>query len=115
MFTTHLALGNALEDHFKYDHYLKKKKAWFLSSVIPIFFYLIVSSFEFFSFTRILSIGGVVSGGMVAVLSLLMVRKAKRLGDRKPEYSVPMNWFLIFLFSLIFVAGVVREVILVLG
>ena len=115
MFTSYLALGNALRDHFKYDDIYKKKKAWFLAAIVPIFIFLFIKMFEFFSFAKILSIGGVVSGGMIAVLVLLMIKKVKKKGNRKPEYSIPVNWFVIGLLSLIFIAGVVREIIVALG
>ena len=112
MFTSYLALGNALEDDFKYDDKFKKRTAWFLSSIVPIFIFLLTRFFDFFSFTKILSIGGVVSGGLTGVLILLMVRRAKIKGERKPEYSIPVNWFMIVFLSLIFIFGVVREIIL---
>lgn len=112
MFTSYLALGNALEDDFKYDDKFKKKRAWFFASIIPIFIFLFLRFFEFFSFTKILSIGGVVSGGLTAILILLMVRNAKKKGDRKPEYSIPVNWFVVGFLVLIFVLGVVREVLI---
>jgi len=110
MFTSYLALGNALLDNFIYDYKYSKKKSWFLTAIIPIFLFLIIKMFSFFSFTKILSIGGVVSGGIIAVLVLLMIGKAKKKGDRKPEYKIPVNWFVIGLLSLIFLLGVVREV-----
>ena len=114
MFTSWLALGNALEESFMFDERMKKKRAWILTSLIPILIFLIIRFFEFFSFTKILSIGGVVSGGLVAVLILLMIKKAKKKGNRKPEYSIPVNWFIIGFLILIFVLGVVRELWLAL-
>ncbi len=110
MFTSYLSLGNALEEDFIFDDKFKRKKSWMLSSLIPIGIYILISFFDFFSFTKILSIGGVVSGGMLAVLGLLMAKKAKIYGERKPEYSIPLNWIVIILLSLIFVLGVVREI-----
>ncbi len=114
MFTSWLALGNALDESFRFDERIKKRKAWLLVSLIPILIFLVVRFFEFFSFTKLLSIGGVVSGGLVAVLILLMVKKAKKKGNRKPEYSMPINWFVIGFLILIFVLGVVREILLAL-
>lgn len=111
MFTSYFALGNALNDYFKYDESDKGFKSWFLSAILPIFIFLIVSLFRFFSFTKILSIGGVVSGGIAVILILLIVKKAKNEGKKKPEYSIPINWFIIIFLSLIFVAGIIREVI----
>ena len=114
MFTSWLALGNALEESFMFDERMRKKKAWILTSLIPILIFLVIRFFEFFSFTKILSIGGVVSGGLVAVLILLMIKRAKKKGNRKPEYSIPVNWFIIGFLILIFVLGVVRELWLAL-
>ncbi len=114
MFTSHLSLGNALEEDFLFDEHFKKKKSWVLSSMIPILIYIFISFFDFFSFTKILSIGGVVSGGTIAVLILLITKKAKKKGERKPEYSVPLNWFLILTIMLIFIIGVLREVFVIL-
>lgn len=114
MFTSYLSLGNALKDHFSYDNKDKKIKSWFLSAVIPILLFLFVKMFKFFSFVKILSIGGVVSGGIIAISVLLMVRKAKKKGNRKPEFKIPVNWFIIGLLSLIFIAGVFREIIILI-
>ncbi len=114
MFTSYLALGNALQDSFIYDFKYKKIKAWFFSALIPIFIFLVIIAFEYFTFTKILSIGGVISGGLMAILILLMTKKAKLQGDRKPEFSIKINWFVIVLLSLIFVLGIVREIIVAL-
>lgn len=110
MFTSYLSLGNALDEDFLFDGNFSKKKSWLLSSIIPLGVFVLISFFDFFSFTKILSIGGVVSGGLVAVLVLLMAKKAKVSGDRNPEYSLRINWFIIISLGLIFVLGVVREV-----
>ncbi len=111
MFTSHLSLGDALDESFIYDNKYKKVKAWFLASVVPILIYVLISFSNFFSFTKILSIGGVVSGGAIAILALFIVKNAKKKGNRKPEYKVPINWFIIIVLSLIFVIGVVREIV----
>lgn len=109
MFTSYLALGFALEENLKYDEKMKRKNAWIISSIIPIGLYLIVKLFDYFSFTKILGIGGVVSGGIIGIAILWMNKVAKKKGDRKPEYSVPINWFIISVLCFIFIAGVVIE------
>ncbi len=111
MSNAYLALGNALQDHLLYDDYDKKKKAWFLSAIVPIFLFLFIKMFNYFSFTKILSIGGAVAGGLMGILILLMAKKSKRKGNRKPEFSMKINWFIIALLSLIFIFGIVREII----
>lgn len=110
MFTSYLSLGNALEQDFRFDDRMPRKRAWFFASIVPIFLFLFLRFFEFFSFTKILSIGGVVSGGLTAILILIMVKKSKKKGDRIPEYSMPVNWFVIGFLILIFLLGVLREV-----
>lgn len=114
MFTSYLVLGNVLEDNFKYDDKTKRNTAWFLASVVPILIFLLIRLFDFFSFTKILSIGGVVSGGLTTILVLFMIKNAKKTGDRKPEYNIPVNWFLIFAISLIFLGGVLREIFIII-
>ena len=115
MFTSWLALGNALEESLMFDERMKKKKAWIFTSFVPLLIFLVIRFFGFFSFTKILSIGGVISGGLIAILILLMIKKAKKEGNRKPEYSMPVNWFIIGFLILIFVMGVLRELWLALG
>lgn len=109
MFTSYLAGGNALRESFQFDERFSKKKSWFMSAIVPIGLFLIVQLTDVFSFTSILSLGGVVSGGLIAILILLMVNKAKDHGNRKPEYEMPRSWLLIGFLILIFVGGVVRE------
>ena len=109
MFTSYLSSGNALIEDFVFDERFGKNLSWFLASILPIGVFVFVEFTDFFSFTNILSIGGVVSGGILAISVLFMVKSAKKKGDRKPEYSIPANWFIIGFLSLIFLLGVVRE------
>ncbi len=80
-----------------------------LVSIIPLILYLSVVFFNIADFVKILGIGGVVSGGLTGILILLMNVNAKKKGDRKPEFSVPINWFIIGILSLIFILGIVVE------
>ena len=76
MFTSYLAKGNALSESFEFDERYDKRKSWLLASFVPIGIFLLTQMTDFFSFTRILYLGGVVSGGIIAILSLCMVKKA---------------------------------------
>ncbi len=112
MFTSYLSLGNSLEDNFIFDENFKKKNAWLLSSIIPILLFIIIQIFGFFSFTKILAIGGVVSGGIIGILILFMAKNAKKKSGRKPEYSVKINKIIIIILSLIFIFGIVAGLFL---
>lgn len=109
MFTSYLALGNALDENFKIDDRMGKITSWFLASILPILTFIFIKSvaFEFFSFTKILSIGGVISGGAIGIMALLMAKKAKEKGERKPEYSLPINWFILIGLAAIFILGII--------
>jgi len=112
MFTSYLALGNALQEDYFFDKGFKKKKAWVFSTIVPIgIFVLLQLVSDFFSFTKILSIGGVISGGIIAIMSLFIVKSAKQKGDRKPEYSIPVNWFLIIFLAVVFIGGAIMEIL----
>jgi amino acid permease len=109
MFTSYLTLGNALQENFMYDERFKKKKAWIFAAILPILIFIVVKFIGLFSFVKVISLGGVVSGGLIAVLILFMVKKAKKKGNRRPEFKLPVNWLIIGFLSLIFVLGLIVE------
>ena len=109
MTTSFFVLSFSLKDYFIFD--LKKRKAAFLYvSIVPLLLYFLVTFFGLAGFIRVLGIGGAISGGIAGVLILIMNLKAKTKGDRKSEYSIPINWPIIILLSLLFLAGVLFEV-----
>lgn len=111
MFTSYLALSVAFMDNLRFDFYLKKSKAWFITIAIPLILFIIVELTNSSSFTKILGIGGVLSGGLTAILILFMIKSAKKSGDRKPEYSIPYSSILTGVLILIFTAGAVLEIL----
>jgi tyrosine-specific transport protein len=112
MTTSFFVLSFALKDSLKLDLRLNNHFIFFFVSVFPILLYFIIQSFGFFDFITILGLAGVICGGLDGILILLMNKKAKKQGSRKPEYSIPINWFIIILFILIFIAGVLFEFII---
>ncbi|MFH1358375.1 MAG: aromatic amino acid transport family protein [archaeon] len=111
MLTSYFVLSFCLKDVFKFDLKYSKKWSFILVSLIPLFVYFILYFFNWLSFVNVLGIGGVVSGGLTGILILLINIKAKKLGNRKPEFSVPINWFVIGLISLIYIGGIVVELV----
>ncbi|GBE20436.1 MAG TPA: hypothetical protein ENG87_04730 [Candidatus Pacearchaeota archaeon] len=110
MFTSYLSLGNALQQNYIFDFKNSKKRAWFKAAILPIFIFLLTQIFkEFFSFVRVISIGGVVSGGIIAILVLIIHKRAKKLGERRPEFKLPVSKTLIIILSLIFASGIFLE------
>lgn len=110
MFTSYLALSIALIDALRFDYKLSKNKSWLIVSISPLILYLILTFANSTNFTNILGIGGVISGGLTAVLILLMIPKAKAHGDRKPEYNMPYSKLLTIILTIIFIIGALVEI-----
>lgn len=110
MMTCYFAFSFALKDMFRYDLGLGKTTlSGFFVSIVPLLAFLLINFFGFASFVLVLSVGGAVAGGLKGIAILVMNKKAKEKGNRNPEYSVPINWFIIFVLGLIFISGIVFE------
>jgi amino acid permease len=110
MFTAYFALSIALIDALRFDYKLSKNSSWLIVSIIPLILYIILTFTNSTNFTNVLGIGGVISGGLTAILILLMVPKAKLNGDRKPEYTLPYSKLLTFFLILIFAIATLAEI-----
>lgn len=111
MFTAFCALGIALKELYIYDFKLKHDNAFALA-FFPVFIISIVIMFlNLVDFIKILSIIGSVAGGLAGILILLMLKKAKDHGERKSEYSIPLNWPLIIILGIIFILGIAYQFI----
>jgi amino acid permease len=105
MLTSYFVLSFSLKDIFIFD-FKKKRWSFYFVSLLPLFLYLAISFFNLADFVKILGIGGVISGGLTGILILLTNLKAKEKGNRNPEFSIPINWVIIGILSLIFLAGI---------
>ena len=90
MFTACFALSMALRDMYIFDLKFKKVLAWFLSCVIPFFIFLLVVLGKIAGFVKLLELSGSIAGGIAGIAITLMAWKAKKIGKRKPEYSVKL-------------------------
>lgn len=111
MLTSYFVLSFSLKDVFEFDFNLSPSLNFFLVSIVPILIYLVLYFVGFLDFVSILGIGGVISGGLVGILILFIAKKAKVKGDREPEYQMPINWPIIFFISLIFILGIIVELV----
>jgi len=111
MFTSYLSLSFALIETLKLDFNLSHKKSWLITSITPLLIYLILVLTNSSQFTKILGIGGAISGTLSVILILLTVRKAKKFGKRKPEFSRKLSLPLMILLIAIFTIGSIIEII----
>ncbi|MBL7147601.1 MAG: hypothetical protein ISS82_02140 [Nanoarchaeota archaeon] len=103
--TGFLALGLALKGMYNYDYKLNKTLSWFLVCFLPFIFLLFFRSLA--DFRSVLNITGVLAGGLEGILLILIFFRAKKLGNRKPEYSLNKNYVIGCLIILMFVLGVI--------
>ena len=113
MLTSYFVLSFSLKDMFDYDLRLSKTNNFLFTSLAPLALYTFVSIFNIISFSNILAMGGVISGGLTGILVLLINQKSK-LQTRngiEPEIKMPMNYFIILILSILFIAGIVLQFI----
>ena len=111
MFTAYLALSIALEDNFKLDMNKSRIKSWLLTVSPPLIIYLILQFIGKADFVRVIGVGGAISGTLTAFLILKMIKKSKKIGDKKPEYSLPYSSLIAFIIMTIFIIGTIFEII----
>ena len=112
MLTSYFVLSFALKDMFKFDYNLSKNKTFLFTSLTPLVIYFLITIFNALGFVSVLSIGGVVAGGLAGIIIVLMNQKAKSKGNRKPEYQININKLIIVIISLIFIFGLISELFL---
>ncbi len=103
MSTSFLILGLALRDVYMYDYQLPRPVALVLTCAVP----LLVAVFKVASFISIIGLVGIFMGGVEGVMVVLMILRAKKHGQRVPEYSMPVNWFVLLVLILLFVGGTI--------
>lgn len=101
MSTSFLTLGLALKETFMLDYHIHKHVAWIITCFIP----LVIALSGLTTFIIVVGMVGVVAGGMEGALIVLMALKAKKYGNRKPEYSVHLNKFTAALILGLFIFG----------
>ncbi len=109
MLTSYFVLSFSLRDMFRLDIHSSKLFSFIVVSLIPLIIYLLISYYNFLGFIRVLGIGGVIAGGLTGILVMFMNKSAKLKGDRKPEYVMPINWFVILFLTVVFLSGIVVE------
>jgi amino acid permease len=110
MFTAYLSISIALTDMFAFDFRRTRIRAWLYTISVPVLLFLALEFFQSADFIKIINLGGILSGGLAAILILFMVKNAKKLGTRKPEYEMPYSSFLTILLIIIFIVAMFLEI-----
>ncbi|MBI4140857.1 hypothetical protein HY485_03405 [Candidatus Woesearchaeota archaeon] len=101
LMTSYIGLGYGLSDMYHHDYKLKEKTAWILTCSIPVLILIIGVQ----SFAKTIEITGALSGGLTCILIVLMHWKAQKHSQRKPEYTIKLNWLLRSILITLFTTG----------
>lgn len=105
--TSFFVLGLNLKKIFWYDYKINKTVSWFLVCLIPLFgFFLGLRGF-----IPIISFLGVILGAVEGTLIILIYKKAKKFGNRIPEYSLKIPNIIIYFLIGIFILGLIYQII----
>lgn len=103
----YLILGIELLNIFKFDFRLSHLHAWLLTTLIPIFLF----AFGVREFMSIIGFVGSIFGGVLAILIALSYVVMRRRGLCKAPHCINFSELLTWILILVFVAGILLEII----
>lgn len=106
MMTAFIALGYGLKEMYHYDYKIKEKTSLLLTAIVPVALVFL----GIHSFSTTLEITGAISGGATGVLAILMHMRAKKYGERKPEYKINITMLGNILLIIMFIAGAIYTI-----
>ena len=103
LMTSFIGLGFGLKEMYNQDLGITKTKSWILTCAVPALMVL----FGITSFSKTLEITGAITGGLTGVLVVLMHSRAKKSGERKPEYAINITTIGKILLMTMFIVGAI--------
>ncbi len=110
MASSFIALGYALKESYRIDFRLPHWEAWALTLIIPVVLIAVGTR----SFIGALQVAGTFAGGIAGITVVLMHAAARKRSQRRPEYQVNINWLGYGALIVLFVVGMLYELILFL-
>jgi tyrosine-specific transport protein len=112
MGTSFLAIGLALKEMYNFDFKYNKTISASLACIVPLIIALIIVTIKINNaFFKVLDLTGAVTGSLAGILIVLMIFKAKKVGKRKPEYSIKGSKVLGIFLILLFILGLLYEIL----
>lgn len=103
--TSFLIIGLNLRKMFQLDYKINKLLGWALACFVP----LIVFFAGFKDFILVIGLIGAVAGGFEGIITTVIYIKAKKMGDRRPEYSLKLNKIFVFGMIFLFAMGIIYQ------
>jgi tyrosine-specific transport protein len=105
--TSFLVVGLSLKKTFWYDYKVNKHLAWALTCFIPFIAYLC----HLRDFITVIGFLGATLAGLQMILLILIYQRAKKTGQRQPEYSLKLPSIVCYGLILILGLGVIYQIV----
>lgn len=110
--TSCLTIGYGLKESYHFDYKFSWLLSWFFVIAIPIIIFIIDSFFfKLTNFMTVVSFTGGIFLSTIGILIVITYIKAKKKGDRKPEFTITDRPWLDYLLIFIFLAGMAYQMI----
>ncbi len=106
MGTSFLTTGVVLREVYEYDYKIKKFLALLLVLSIPLILFLL----NIAGFAGAIGFVGSITGGLAAILFIIMYRRARKNSQREPEYQIKIPGFVQILLVIMYVVAMSYEV-----
>lgn len=103
--TSYIALASMMTESLQNDYHISRVVSLLAVGSVP----LIITLLELTNFITTITLVGAVAGGIDGMLILWIYFKARKKGDREPEYSLHIPKTLAYLMGFVFTAGLVNE------
>lgn len=98
-----LVLGNYLKNALRYDYSMPAFLAASFATGLPLLFFLA----GFREFIAVIGLTGVLIGVLEGVVIILIFQRAKKFGDREPEYALNIPQIVLYFLAILFIVGAV--------
>lgn len=105
--TSFFVLGLSLKKTFWYDFKINKNLSWLLVCIVPIGLFVLGIR----GFVPIIVLLGAFIAAVEGIAIVLIYKKAKRFGDKMPEYNLKVPDVLRYIIMLIFVLGFIYTLV----
>ena len=112
MSTSFLTLGLGLKEVYNYDYKIKKCLSWALACLVPIILFILVFFFiREEIFYKTIGLAGGVAMSIEGMLLVIMFNRAKRRGERKPEYTIKRSTIISVALIIVFALGLAYTIL----
>jgi amino acid permease len=105
--TSFLTSLQAVREIYWWDFKMDKTWAWFLAAIVPLGLFLAGAG----NVTKVVSLTGAITGGILGLVMIVLAQAATRKPQKEPPFKMELSSTLAGALCLIFIAGLIYEVL----